>query len=77
MAVDTVKVLYYQMLGSSPNPDSDTLLGTDSTIGTGAHSITLSLSPGSYKVYTVAVDRAGNRSKPSQPVTFELQSKKK
>ncbi len=76
MAVDAVKVLYYQMLGSSPVPDSDTLLGTDSVVGTGEHSITLSLSPGIYKVYTVAVDRAGNGSEPSQPVTFEIQSRK-
>lgn len=74
MIVDVVKVLYYKMLGSTAKPDSDTLLGTDKSVDTGNHSITLSLSPGTYKVYTVAVDRAGNKSKPSQPVTFEMKS---
>lgn len=74
MIVDAVKVLYYRMLGSIPNPDSDTLLGTDTSVSTGDHSITLDLSPGTYKVYTVAIDRAGNKSNPSQPVTFEMKS---
>lgn len=74
MLVDAVKVLYYKMLGSTPNPGTDTLLGMDTSVETGNHSITLNLSAGIYKVYMVAVDRAGNESNPSQPVTFEMQS---
>ena len=72
MLVDAVKVLYYKMLGSTPNPGTDTLLGMDTSVETGNHSITLNLSVGIYKVYTVAVDRAGNTSNPSQPIPFEM-----
>lgn len=74
---DTVKVQYFQMLGREPDLKKDILLGEDKSVQTGKHEVNIELAPGIYSLYTIGIDRAGNRSNPSQPVTFELQRKKK
>jgi len=63
MSIDASQVRVYKQLGASPNPATDTLLGTDTTIEPdGDWSKSVSLSVGRHKVYPVSVDLAGNPS---------------
>ncbi|MDD5220587.1 MAG: hypothetical protein PHV11_08480 [Candidatus Bipolaricaulis sp.] len=61
--MDSSQVKIYKQLGASPNPATDTLLGTDPTIEPdGYWEKSVSLSVGRHKVYPVSVDKAGNQS---------------
>ncbi|MBO8183339.1 MAG: hypothetical protein H0Z28_11210 [Archaeoglobus sp.] len=61
--MDTSIVKVYKQLGDSPNPNTDELLGTDTTFNDGIWEIdTSGWSEGRYKIYAVGWDKAGNQS---------------
>ncbi len=61
--MDTSVVKIYKQLGASPNPATDTLLGSDNTFESGAWSVNTSgWSEGRYTIYAVGYDLAGNQS---------------
>ncbi len=63
--MDSSKVKIYKQVGASPNPATDTLLTTDTTIIDGVWSVTANLSVGRHIIYSVALDLAGNISQVS------------
>jgi hypothetical protein len=76
MLNDIVTVRYYNMIGSSPNPLVDTLLGTDEVRPdtSNEHEIDLTLTYGTYSLYTVSVDRRGNTTGETEVVSFTMAS---
>jgi len=61
--VDTSEVKVYRQNGPSPNPTSDTLLGTDTSFPGGVWNIsTTGWSEGRYTIYALSFDLAGNQS---------------
>lgn len=61
--MDTSKVEVYRQVGASPNPTSDTLLGTDTSFPGGVWDVNTSgWSEGRYTLYAISFDLAGNQS---------------
>ena len=59
---DAVKVMVYKQLGAYPNPSSDTLLATDTTVSDGTWSVSASFAVGRHTIYSQSEDLAGNKS---------------
>ncbi len=60
---DTYRVNLYLQLGINPDPETDTLLGTDLSFPSLQYDIIIaSLPEGRHTIYSVAYDLAGNQS---------------
>ncbi len=61
--MESAEIKIYRQVGSSPNPSTDILLGTDTSLSGGVWSVnTTGWSEGRYTMYAVSFDVAGNES---------------
>lgn len=73
---EDLKIEIYEMLGTNPDPQNDTLIDSAQVLphvstswDMGSHTFAV----GNHSIYSVWTDRLGNVSDPSQVISFEVQ----